>query len=104
MSNYSKIETEWQGLVFSLDLFNLYDKMILRELEFLLGFIISGYKHNLCDENDIMLLAASKGKRAQLLDRWKQGFTCEFKITECTVVSKRDNQRCKCGIKDSIIK
>lgn len=46
-SRYTKIEkVVRQGRVFSPDLFNLYNEAILRELELLPGFIISGHNLN----------------------------------------------------------
>ena len=59
-----------QGCVLSPDLFNLYREKVLREIEDLNGFIISGHNvTNLRYADDTMLIADSEEKIQALPDR-----------------------------------
>lgn len=64
-----------QGWHFSLSLFNLYSKTILRELVDLPGFIIDRYNLSIRSVNDTMLKAVSE-KLKELLDN--VGMECKY--------------------------
>lgn len=53
-TEYTRIEwTGWEGCVFLVDLFNLCNKIILRDLEVLLSNTICGYNLIMCYEDGI---------------------------------------------------
>lgn len=78
LNKYTKINTRiWQWWDLSLDLFILYSKVILRGLEDLLGFIISGYNHNnTCyTDNTVLMENLEEEKSERTLrpgNQWKQ--------------------------------
>lgn len=63
LSEYTKRERKLQGYVLSLDLFNLYNKIILWGPEALLGFIISGHNFNNRRQADDTLLSTNSEEK-----------------------------------------
>lgn len=60
-NEYTKIKKAWQGCVFSSDLFNLYQEMILRECRDLQRFVIGRYNlNNRHYADDTVLMAESE--------------------------------------------
>ena len=99
-----------QGCVLSLDLFILYSEAILREIEDLNGFIISGHDvTNLRCADDTMLIADSEEKIRALLDRViveseKMGLTLYQKKTEYMIISKRECNKSNLRIGNAVLK
>lgn len=58
-----------QGHIFSLDLFNVYNESIIRELDTLSEFMISGHNLNISYANDTVLMVDTERKLQNLLDR-----------------------------------
>ena len=94
----------------SLDLFNYYREMILRELEVEKGLKVGRQNiTNLRYADDTVLLAKSVEDLQKLLDvvvreSELKGLLINCKKTECMVVSKkRDIPRCSLKVKDQII-
>lgn len=85
-----------QGCVFSPDLLTLYSKVILRDLEVLPGFTISGHNlNNIRYADNIVLL--SKKKLQIILDTIikkseKEKLTINCQKIEYMVISKVDSQ------------
>ena len=111
MSGYTSIKRGVrQGCVLSPDLFNLYSETILREIEDLNGFIISGHNvTNLRYADDTMLIADSEEKIQALPDRVtveseKMGLTLNQKKTEYMIISKRECNKSNLRIGNTALK
>ena len=79
----------------SLDLFNIYSEMILRNLENYPGVKINGENiNNIRYADDTVLIADSEENLQRLLDKTiekseEMGLTLKVKKTECMVISKK---------------
>ncbi|GFR75789.1 endonuclease-reverse transcriptase [Elysia marginata] len=96
-STYQKIKRGvWQGCVFSPDLFSLYSKFIMRNIEGLRGIHIGGHIINYLRYADDIVLIAENTKDLQCLldivreESQKRGFELNSKKTEIMVVSREE--------------
>ena len=98
-----------QGCVLSPELFNLYRKTMLRKIEDLNGFIISGHVTNLRYADDTMLIADSEENMQALIDRViveseKIGLTLNQKKKEYMIISKRECNKSILRIGNTVLK
>lgn len=87
-----------QRCVVFLDLFNLYNDAIFRELETLLRFIVGGRNLNIIYVDDNVLMADSERKLHGAIDRVEQesqtkGLKINYKKTENMVTSMKKCRR-----------
>ena len=110
MSGFTNIKKGvHQRCVLSPVLFNFYREKILREIEDLNGFIISGHNvTNLRYADDTMLIADSEERIQALLDRViveseKMGLTLNKKKTEYMIISKRECNKSNLRIGNTVL-
>ena len=84
-------------LIIIIDLFNLYSENIIRNIDEIKGIVIRGHNlNNLRYADDIVLIASSREKLQEMLDKIiryseEKGLSINLQKIECMTVSKRES-------------